>query len=245
MRTILLTFGLIFLVRVGFGQTMRSLKELVSVPDSGWVALQREVAAAKNKVEVLPRDSGVAGEALYHTQVTTRSLMGAIVYRTGGILIDGGWIRILGSASERLPRSLPDWNKGKTFQDFGDKPAFYLVGDDAIGGFFALNGGGLGKDVGAVYYLAPDNLKWASLWESYGAWVDFCVAGDLVKFYGDYRWKGWRKDLDTLGGGRIFYIIPPLWSKEGKDINRDWHRAVSADELYSHTMLMRRKVGVD
>jgi hypothetical protein len=66
-------------------------------------------------------------------QLTTRSPMGAIMYTTGGILADDGWIRILGSGSTRLPRSLPDWNKGKTFITYGERAPFLLVADDAIG----------------------------------------------------------------------------------------------------------------
>jgi len=38
--------------------------------------------------------------ALVAVQVTTRSPMGAIIYETGGILVDHGWIRILGSGCE-------------------------------------------------------------------------------------------------------------------------------------------------
>ena len=40
--------------------------------------------------------------ALYKTQVTTRSPMGAIIYETMNILIDNGWIRILGSGNEKI-----------------------------------------------------------------------------------------------------------------------------------------------
>uniref|UniRef100_UPI00406CCA9C DUF2625 family protein n=1 Tax=Mucilaginibacter sp. CSA2-8R TaxID=3141542 RepID=UPI00406CCA9C len=47
-----------------------------------------------------------AHETLYNLQLTTRSPMGAITYFTGGILIENGWIRILGSGSERSKRSI-------------------------------------------------------------------------------------------------------------------------------------------
>lgn len=40
--------------------------------------------------------------ALLATQVTTRSPMGAVVYHTGGILVDHGWIRILGAGECKL-----------------------------------------------------------------------------------------------------------------------------------------------
>lgn len=67
----------------------------------------------KNEIEILPKDSIQADSALFRTQVTTRSPMGAIIYETGGILVDNGWIRILGSGSEKLKRNFPEWNKGK------------------------------------------------------------------------------------------------------------------------------------
>ena len=41
-----------------------------------------------------------------------RSPLGAVVYETGGILVDGGWLRILGSGNARLTRTLPGWNAG-------------------------------------------------------------------------------------------------------------------------------------
>ncbi len=121
--------------------------------------------------------------------------MGAIVYSTGGILIDDGWIRILGSGSDRLPRSLPEWNKGKTMADYGGHSPFYLVADDAIGGFFAINGGGLGNDPGKVYHLSPDNLEWEAMGLSYSEFLQFCFSGDLEKYYSGNRWKNWRKEV--------------------------------------------------
>ena len=81
-----------------------------------------------------------------------------------------------------MPRSLPGWNKGKSFKKYGDRPGFLLVADDAMGGFFALNGGQLGKDAGKVYYLSPDNLEWEPLELTYTEFLQFCFHGDLAKF---------------------------------------------------------------
>lgn len=61
--------------------------------------MQDWIKNAKNKVEVLPKSQAAADQALLETQVTTRSPMGAIIHETGGLLIDDGWIRILGSGS--------------------------------------------------------------------------------------------------------------------------------------------------
>jgi len=85
-----------------YGQTkMRSIDELVNNTDPGWPLVKEWIDSAKNKVEILPVDTGKAKDALYKIQVTTRSPMGAVVYMTGGILVDNGWIRILGSGSDK------------------------------------------------------------------------------------------------------------------------------------------------
>lgn len=142
---------------------MQPLEALIDNADLGWTLVKGWIANAKNKVEVLTVDSLQAKEALYKTQVTTKSPMGAIIFNTGGLLIDDGWIRILGSGNAKLTRTLPDWNKGKSFKAFGEAPSFLLIADDAIGGFFILNGGGLGSDLGKVYYFSPDNLEYEPL----------------------------------------------------------------------------------
>ena len=133
---------------------IRTVDELINKTDPGWTLVKDWIKSAKNKVEVLSVDTYIkAKDALYKTQVTTRSPMGAVIYMTGGILIDDGWIRILGSGNAKLSRTLPDWNKGKSFKEFGETPSFLLIADDAISGFYLLNGGGLGKDLGKVYYF--------------------------------------------------------------------------------------------
>jgi hypothetical protein len=73
--------------------------------------------------------------------------MGAVIYHTGGILVDNGWIRILGSGSKKLPRILRH-EQGKILCGLWRIPAYVLIADDAAGGFFAINGGALGKDKG-------------------------------------------------------------------------------------------------
>jgi len=75
---------------------MRQVEELINKTDPGWIFVDEWIKSAKNKVEILSVDTTKAKDALYKTQVTTRSPMGAIIYMTGGLLIDDGWIRILG-----------------------------------------------------------------------------------------------------------------------------------------------------
>jgi len=222
-------------VHCGFAQTMRPI-EVLTADTSGWAIVKQSISTAKNMAELLPANRSKAAEALYQTQVTTHSIMGAIIYFTGGVLIDNGWIRLLGSGSTKLPRSLPAWNKGKTFKEFGERPGYLLIGDDAIGGFFAINGGTLGTDKGMVYYLAPETLKWESLGKGYSDFVDFCLNGDLNKFYEGNRWANWQKDAATLNGAQVYNFYPFPWTKEGRDIMKATRKIVPVQEQYDFNM---------
>lgn len=215
------------------GYSMRSLDELINREDSGFKLITEWIKDAKNQIEILPRELSKAEDALYRTQVTTRSLMGAVVYETGGILIKNGWLRILGSGNSRLKRSLPEWNKGKSFTEYGQQPLFLLIADDVVGGFFAINGGGLSSDdLGIVFYFAPDTLEWESTGKGYSDFIYWCFYGDLDLYYeGSFR-KGYENDLKKISGDEMFYFTPPLWSKEGKNINESTMGIVPVQEIW-------------
>jgi Protein of unknown function DUF2625 len=230
----------------GFAQyKMRPVDELINRANPGWPIVKRWIDSAKNKVEILPVDTLKAKDALYKTQVTTRSVIGAIIYSTGGLLIDNGWIRILGSGSDKMRRTLPDWNSGKAFNAFGEPPAFFLVADDAAGGYFAINYGLFGIDRDNIYYLSPDNLEWESLGMNYEDFVRFCCSGDLKVFYEGIRWSSWQKDIQALKADEVFNIVPPLWSKEGKDVEKSMRKPVPAEEQFFFNLELRKKMGLD
>lgn len=129
---------------------MRMLSELIS-EDDAWAQVEAWLLAATNLVEVLPAEEAARAAALVEVQVTTHSTMGAVVYHSGGLLVDGGWLRILGSGHPRLPRSLSGWNRRIAGESKTAPEGFYLVADDVVGGFFALDGGALGPGRGDVY----------------------------------------------------------------------------------------------
>ncbi|HEY1193777.1 DUF2625 domain-containing protein [Flavobacterium sp.] len=234
----------IFLTTITFSQTkMRPVNELIDQDDSGWKLIKEWIDSAKNKVEVLPADPQKAKDALYQVQVTTKSPMGAVVYKTGGILIDNGWIRILGSGSSKLNRSLPDWNKGKSFKEAGETPSFLLIADDALGGFYILNGGALGQDLGKVYYFSPDNLEYEPLDISYSEFLGFCFTNDLDKFYAGSRWENWKKEVPQLQGDQVFNFYPFLWTEEGSDINKVQRKIIPVEEQYSLNLDLRKQLG--
>ncbi len=210
---------------------MRTLTELTATSDPAWPQVQSWIQDAKNPVEILPVNSDRRGTALVATQVTVHSSLGAVIYETGGLLIDNGWIRVLGAGSDRLPRSVPGWNEGKTFRQDGTSPPFVLVADDVLGGFFAINGGGIGSEAGCVYYFATDTLEWESLGRGYTDFLFWLFTGDLEKFYEPYRWTGWQEDVSGIQGDEAFSIYPFL-STEGPSVESRSRRAVPIDELF-------------
>ncbi|WP_324027691.1 DUF2625 domain-containing protein [Maribacter sp. BPC-D8] len=211
---------------------MKTINELINIDEPGWVLVAEWINDATNKVEILPKNEKEADNALYQTQVSTRSPMGAIIYETGGLLIDHGWIRILGSGNQKLDRTLPDWNKGKTFEEYGDKPSIFLVADDVVGGFFAINGGALGDDLGNVYYFAPDALEWESMDIGYSDFLWWTLTGDLSQFYANARWTGWEKEITEINGNQGIAFYPFLWT-EHKSIDDLTRKIVPISEIWA------------
>lgn len=208
------------------------LHELIDRDDPGWPIVQGWIAAAKNQVEVLPpADNSTREKALVHTQVTTRSPMGAVIYESGGILVDHGWIRILGSGHPRLPRSAPDWNWSRSFHVSGERPPFFLCADDVVGGFFAIDGGGLNIESGKVCYFAPDSLSWENTGLGYSEFLTWCFAGDLVGYYETQRWTGWQDEVKKLTGDQVFSFYPFL-SCDGPAIQERSRKPVPVAEIY-------------
>ena len=190
------------------GAQERSLPELLDEEDPGWPLVQEWIAAATNPVEVLPTVEEQRGAELLRVQVTTRSPMGAVVYETGGVLVDHGWLRILGSGHPRLPRGLGRWNE----EQVGplDRTGYLLVADDAVGGIFALNGGALPGAPGSVHYFDPRSNTAIDLERSYSEFLVWAFEGDLATFYGDLRWDGWEEEVGGLAGDCAFSFYPFL-----------------------------------
>jgi len=221
---------------------MKQLEELINNEEPAWELVTQWLTEAKNEIEVLDKDSSKADLALYRTQVTTRSPMGAIVFETGGILVDFGWIRILGSGSDNLKRSLPEWNKGKSLNEYGQEMSFVLVADDAIGGFFALNGGEFGdKDLGKVFYLSPDTLEWESLDLGYSDFIYWTFTGEIDKFYKGLRWKEWKEEVKEMGADRTVNFFPFLWTKYD-DLEELSRKDVPIEETWKIQMDVRNQL---
>ena len=218
---------------------MRELNELIELQEPAWPMVQAWIAAANKTVEVLPRDPERAAEALVKLQVTTRSVLGAVAWETAGMLIDSGWIRVLGSGGPRMEESLTTWNPGDA------KSECLAVAYDALGGVFALDGGALGHGQGDAFYFAPDALDWEQCECTYSGLLQFLLTGDLEKFYAGSRWPEWRKDVAALSGDQAFSLSPPLWALDGTDVGRAVRSPANARELFARALEAARKSATD
>ncbi|WP_189152750.1 DUF2625 family protein [Lentzea pudingi] len=89
---------------------MRDIAELTDVDDPGWPAVLDAVREGQTSCEVLPADPEACRATLLQLQVTARSLLGAVVLNSGGLVLHHGWLRVYGgsggadAAAGRVPR---------------------------------------------------------------------------------------------------------------------------------------------
>ncbi|NHZ92624.1 DUF2625 family protein [Massilia sp. CCM 8733] len=212
---------------------MRQLSELLDTEEPAFPLVQQWASETDVPVELLPPSLDRA-DVLLTLQVTTRSTLGAIAYDTGGILVDGGWLRILGSGHPRLERNITAWNEGKS-------DGFLLVGDDVLGGFFAVNVGGLGDDQGMVHYLAPDTLEWESLEVGFTTFVEWALTARIREFYGQDLMEKYAPDVKTLSGDQCFGFFPFLWTREGSHETSS-RRTVAVEEQWKVNLDFRAQL---
>jgi hypothetical protein len=115
------------------------------IDQSAWTEVTATMAAAPYPVKVLPADAAQAQGCLAALGITTGSWLGAVVANTGGVLIDHGWLRVLGYGHGGLP-------------SVAVEPGRLTVGHDVLGGQFAW----LPARPGAkptVHYFGPDTLS--------------------------------------------------------------------------------------
>ncbi|MBG9795012.1 hypothetical protein ABD76_22100 [Paenibacillus dendritiformis] len=222
---------------------MKSLDELIIQPESTWLMVQEWVSKATNNVEILAANKQEASNVLYQLQVTTKSVLGAVSYYTGGILVEHGWLRFLGSGSVRLPRSLNSWNEVDSNGKSSRMPSSLLIADDVVGGFFAMNGGAFGGRYGEIFYLAPDTLEWESLDMQYSDFLNWAFLGDVRKFYESFRWDTWVEEVKGLDGDKGVLIYPYLWA-EGDALSNRKRAIVPIEELWNVNMVNRDKLGI-
>lgn len=201
--------------------------------DEAWSDIQNWINIARasgRQIEVTTSNSDSSSILLQKTNDKENSYLDAIFTHTGGVLVDYGWLRILGSGSEVLPRSINSQNISEiTKNSIIDQ--VILFGDDVLGGFFAINNGGFKGSIGEVYYFAPDTLEWEGLDISISNFLKWVFSDNFDEFYSIFRWKNWEVEVQNISTIQVLSIYPPLWS-EDSSIEFRSRKAVPIEEVY-------------
>ena len=157
---------------------------------SAWSQVDTWIAESSRRVEVLPAERGA--ETLRLLGISDRSTLGAVAAKSGGILVDRGWLRLLGGGSDRLP-SLAEW-AGLAAQVVVEPVDRGLcVAFDAVGGFFVLL-----AQTERVHAFLPDTLEWQDTGLGYSQFVHWTLHGEVERYYDDLRRPGWQEAVATL-----------------------------------------------
>lgn len=196
----------------------RPLTELVGVPNPAWPALSETLGAASAPVDVLPVDRDAGERCLWMLQLPARTTLGALALHTGGVVVDHGWLRILGGG-DGASGPLPDivTANGLTEPVAADSP-YLLAAVDVLGGRFVIKGrdASLPGKTGEICYFGPDDLTWEPLGLRHAGWLDFVVSGQLADFYADLRWPGWEDEVSRVPLDSGLLVYPFLGSAEAR-----------------------------
>jgi hypothetical protein len=208
----------------------------------GWDELMSIIGTAINEYKILPvEDSIKAVENLYELQISTRQHMGAIIYKTGGIVVDHGWIRIFGSGSKQMNRNVLDYSKDKGLVPGFDKPTgMAIITDDILGGFYAMNYGALGNDLNNIYYFGPDGLAYESLHMTYREFLVFCFNTKLDNWYEDYRWANWQKEIPDSTYDQALDCSPRIYDQKFTSLDGMQKKWMSSLKLYQEMMAKKK-----
>lgn len=198
-----------------------------------WPEISALVAAVPYPVEVLPAEPQRAAACLAALKITTRSWLGAVVANSGGLVIDHGWLRVLGGGHDGLPDVAAEMIQGS---------GRLVVAFDVMGGQFAWLQAK--ADVRpTVHYFGPDDLAWQDLELGYGDWLEAMVAGALTGFYEGLRWPGWEAEVAGVALDQGIHTVPPPWTREGKDLSAVSRKPIPLAELVSVHQDAARQLG--
>ncbi|HEY4458130.1 MAG TPA: DUF2625 family protein [Pseudonocardiaceae bacterium] len=183
----------------------RPISDLLAVDDPAWPHLRAMLDRATVPVTVLPVDQQAGEDVLHRLQVTARSWLGAFALHAGAVLVDHGWLRMLGGGTVDLP------DLAST-----SEPGFLVIALDVLGGRFAINGGALPGPPREICYFSPETLGWQPLGAGHSPFVSWAVGGGLDDLYGELRWPGWQDEVAALNPGQGLSCYPPLWTREGR-----------------------------
>ncbi|MET7952237.1 DUF2625 family protein [Micromonospora sp. NPDC005324] len=200
---------------------------------SAWSEISALVAAAPYPVEVLRADPQRAEACLTALDITTSSWLGAVVANSGGLLIDHGWLRVLGGGHDGLP---------DVAAEIVPKTGRLVVALDVMGGRFAWSQAEPGVRP-TVHYFGPEDLAWQDLELGYGDWLEAMLTGAMTQFYEGLRWPGWETEVANVALDQGLSAWPPPWTGEGKVLSAVSRKPIQLAELVSAHQHAARRLG--
>ncbi len=166
------------------------------------------------------------------------SYLHALAQNSSGLIVDAGWLRLLGGSSgDGLP-GLDEANAAAS--------GMLVVAFDVLGGVFALDGGALGAGDGSVHHFSVDSLRWEGLGLTYPAFISAMLGGATIDFYESLRWSGWEKEVGLLGPDQGLFLYPFPFTQEGKNVASSTRQALPFSELIDlHNDLVRQLDATD
>jgi uncharacterized protein DUF2625 len=192
--------------------------------ESAWAQIMERVRVAPYPVRVLAADPGRARACLARLEISERSWLGALVANSAGLVIDHGWLRVLGSGTDLLPDVVTESRP----QD-----GLVVVAYDVLGGHFIWAAATPAKRP-TIHYFGPDTLDYTDLDLGYAEWLQAMLGGATTDFYRDLRWHGWQVESASTALDQGIHLFPPPSTVEGKDLNTVSRRAISLKELVSY-----------
>lgn len=183
---------------------------------SRWSFIEFVIQESSKKVEVLPVNKELANLIMEQFDLSDEKALGAVVYNTGGIVIDN-WIRVYGAGEIDLIMRNQQYNaKG------------FVIGEDIVGGLFFL------LEDETIGYLCPDTLQMRHFDMGYEDFLTMCIYSNNDDLYANLRWDGWEKDVENLSSDQGIMFYPMLWA--GGDKNTSSKKAIPMTELVNLTL---------
>jgi len=208
----------------------QTIEQLLAAGDPAWPGVARQLDSSSVMVQLLPVDRESARRTLHALQVTPRSVLGALALNCGGLLLDHGWLRVLGGGTGELP-SLSVANGMIQPVQPEDPTSKLIIAFDVLGGSFAINGGELQGPVGEVFYFGPDTLEWSPIGGGTSQFLAWATSDGLAPFYEALRWPEWELEVEPLPPDMGIAVFPFLYTAEGRDVASAKRSRVPFSEL--------------
>ena len=208
-------------------QKIKHLERMYNMDERDlWDEIYDLISDSSKEICVFDGNESTGYAELKKMNLIRKSTLGAIGTFSSGISIDN-WIIIMGQENliHKGILSYQSYQKENVTMK-----SMTIVGQDVVGGIFAINIGKYPEGLKKVWYFAPDNLQWECMDMNYAEFVVWAIQGNTDEFYSSMRWNGWKEDCSKVGFDEMILIYPFLWSKEC-NLETASKTIVSSDEL--------------